>query len=230
MKAIILAAGRSSRLYPITIERPKCLLEIGGKRIIDRQIEAVNEIGIKEIVVVVGYKKDIIIKEVGDAIVYREYKGYEQTNNLHTLWSIRDLLNDDYICLFSDVVFEPGIIKMAKESTEDFCMIIDTKEILEGTMRVEIEKEKLKVIGSHVPLSAASGNFIGIAKFSKIGSRMLLDQMGEMISGHQNDYYTIAVDALVQKGTRIGYIDVKNSAWTEVDTQEDLEIARRIFS
>ena len=85
MKAIILAAGLSSRLYPLTLKRPKCLLDVGGVSIIERQIENIQKIGINDIIVVVGYKKDIIKKTLGDKVKFRDYEDYDKTNNLHTL-------------------------------------------------------------------------------------------------------------------------------------------------
>ena len=230
MKAIILAAGRSSRLYPITLERPKCLLEIGGKIIIDRQIDAIREIGIHDVLVVVGYKGNLILDELGDRVRYREYNDYNKTNNLHTLWNVKDELNEDFICLFSDVLFDPIILKKAKESLEDFCMMIDTSQVLTDTMRVKLEYEKLTSIGSHISVDEGSGNFIGIAKFSKIGARKLYNQMEKLILDHKNDYYTIAIDTLAKEGAQIGYIDVKGKKWAEIDTKADLDNANEYYN
>ena len=230
MKAIILAAGRSSRLYPITLEKPKCLLEVGGKRIIDRQIDAIRDIGIKDILVVVGYKGDLIIKQLGDQVRYRKYKDYDKTNNLHTIWSIKDELNEDFICLFSDVLFDPIILKKAKESSEDLCLLIDTSKVLEGTMRIKINDKKLNGIGSHIPTNDGSGNFIGIAKFSKLGAKKLYTQLEQMALGHKNDYYTIAIDTLAKTGEKIGYIDIGGEKWTEIDTKIDLDNANQYYS
>lgn len=229
MKAIILAAGKSSRLYPITIDRPKCLLEIGGERIINRQINALRNNGINDIIVVVGYQHNVIRGELGDTVKYSYFSDYEQTNNLHTLWSVRDLLDESFVCLFSDVVFEVELIQMAKESPKDICLLVDTGRVLEGTMRVLIQNGKLTGIGGHLSVEEGSGNFIGIAKFSKRGSALLIDQMKKIISGHKADYYTIAIDKLAKEGKDIGYIDVKDRIWTEIDTKEDLKAARRMF-
>src|SRR3989338_6930889 len=110
MKAVILAAGKSSRLFPLTLNKPKCLLEVGGKTIIDRQIEAISQIGIEDILIVTGYKKEVIMNTIKDEARYREYPDFEKTNNLHTLWSVRDELNNDFICLFSDLIFDTEII------------------------------------------------------------------------------------------------------------------------
>ena len=228
MKAIILAAGRSSRLYPLTLEKPKCLLKIGGKTILNKQIHAIRKIGIDDILVVVGYKGHLIKKELGNAVRYSEYNDFNKTNNFHTLWSVRHELNDSFICLFSDVLFDTDIIKRASNSTEGFCLMIDTGRVLEGTMRIKIEDQKITAIGSHVTVKEGDGNFIGIAKFSKNAAKLLLTQMQMMRHGHETDYYTIAIDALAKKGVNIGYIDVKTLNWIEIDTKTDLDKAKKV--
>ena len=103
MKAIILAAGKGSRLYPITLNKPKGLLEIGDETILDRLIRQFRGVGIKDIVIVVGYQKEKIIKHFKGSVRFLQYSNYDKTNNLHTLWSVRDELNDDVIITFSSV-------------------------------------------------------------------------------------------------------------------------------
>ena len=223
MRAVILAAGRGTRLYPITLKKPKCLLEIGGATILNRQIRAIKEIGIEDIVVVVGHKKEAIMDAMGDTVRYREYADFAKTNNLHTLWSVREELNADFICIFADLIFDKEVVKRAKESRDEICLVVDTHRVLEGTMRIKLEKGRLTGVGSHIPVSEGSGNFIGIAKCSKKGAALLIAQMQKMVSAHQDDYYTIAIDALAKKGTKIGYVDISDVAWAEIDTKEDLD-------
>ena len=95
MKAIILAAGRSTRLYPITLEHPKCLLPIGGKTLIEHQITWLNMCGIDDILVVNGYLNHMIEEKLGSRVRYRFYENFAETNNLYTLHSINDELDDD---------------------------------------------------------------------------------------------------------------------------------------
>lgn len=226
MKAVILAAGKCSRLYPITLEKPKCLLEIGGETIIERQLDAIRSVGIKDITVVTGYMKDAIINAVGDSVRYKNYPDYEKTNNLHTLLSIRDELDSDFVCLFSDVIFETEVLSRAMESTHDICLIVDTHQVLEGTMRIRLEDGKIAGIGSHISVPNGSGNFIGIAKFSKAGAQKLITKMEAMMADHKDDYYTLAIDALAREGEKIGFVDVADRMWMEIDTKKDLDDAK----
>ena len=230
MKVIILAAGMSSRLYPLSLEKPKCLLLVQGKTIIDRQIEVLDKAGIQDILIVVGYKKEVIQKLVGDRVRYRDYGNFHITNNLNTLWSVRDEFNTDCILLFSDILFENDILNNLIQSKDDICMAIDTSKVLSGTMRIVINDGKLSSIGSQIHVDEASGNFIGMAKFSKHGTSLVLKQMKKMIHSHRQDYYTIAIDSLIKRGKEIGFVDVANQYWAEIDTKEDLEEVRRRYS
>ena len=229
MKAIILAAGTSSRLYPITLSCPKCMLEVAGKRIIDRQLDCIKRIGIDNIIIVTGHKRDTIERGLGNNFKYRFYKDYKTKNNLHTLWSVRDELRDDFLCLFSDVIFDIGVIKQAKDSVDDICMIVDTSRVLEGTMRIKIENGQLTSVGNHITISEASGNFIGIAKFSKLGAKYLLNEMQGIVSAQKDDYYTIAINNLAKKGVKVAHIDIKDNIWAEIDTKEDLYKANQLY-
>ena len=109
MKAIILAAGKGTRLYPLTLNKPKGLLELGNETILDRLICQFKSLGIKDILMVVGYQKESLIKHFGSSVRFIYYKDFAKTNNLHTLWSIRDELNDNIIISFADLVVDKQI-------------------------------------------------------------------------------------------------------------------------
>ena len=104
MKAIILAAGCSSRLYPKTKDLPKCLLPFGEKVLIEHQVNWLNLCGIDDILIVNGYLHHMIEEKLGSRVRYRFYEKFAETNNLYTLHSIKDELDDDVVILFSDVL------------------------------------------------------------------------------------------------------------------------------
>ena len=80
MKAIILAAGRGSRLYPITLNKPKGLLEVGDETILDRLVRQFKSSGIKDILIVVGYQKEHLMNHFGKSVRYRYYEDFSKTN------------------------------------------------------------------------------------------------------------------------------------------------------
>jgi choline kinase len=229
MKAIILAAGKGTRLYPTTLNKPKGLLEIGNETILDRLVRQFHDSGINDILIVVGYQKEVIINHFGDSVRYAYYKDFSSTNNLHTLWSIRDELNEDVIISFADLVLENSILIDLIKFKSDFTMVIDTSKVLESTMRVSIADNLIKNITT-TSISEANGNFIGIAKINKNGCKLLINQMSSMINGSFHDYYTIAIDNLARAGTRVNYLDVKFFKWREIDTLDEYEEVKNIYN
>ncbi|MBU2637651.1 MAG: NTP transferase domain-containing protein, partial [Nanoarchaeota archaeon] len=116
MQAVILAAGKSTRTYPLTLTKPKPLLKILNKPILAHLLDALLECGVKETIVVVGYKKEMIVEAFGDSyrgmnLVYAEQK--EQLGTLHALHSVKDLLKGRFILLYGDDIPHPDDIKEA---------------------------------------------------------------------------------------------------------------------
>ena len=228
MKAVILAAGPGSRLHPVKPGIPKCLLEVGGKPLIEHQLSVLDANGIRDVLVVVGYKSELIQRHLGDRVRYRTNDAWESSNNFLTLWNIRDELQNGFVCFFADVLCDVDPITQALQSPSEICAMVDTSRVLEGTMRVRILSDRVMGIGSHIPVSEGSGNFIGIAKFSAPGARLLVDQMEQMAAESRNDYYTVAVDRLAGRGEHVGYVDVAGRPWVEIDTVDDLERAHAL--
>ena len=102
MKAIIVAAGPSSRLMPITDEKPKCLLEVGGQTILGRTLEALRENGIKDIAVVRGYRGNLINYS---NVTYYQNSDFRKNNILRSLFYAEDEMNDDFIFSYSDILY-----------------------------------------------------------------------------------------------------------------------------
>ncbi len=230
MKAIILAAGTSSRLYPITRDIPKCLLDVAGRSIIDRQLETLKELGIEDIVLLVGYKAEVIKERLADRVRYRFFDNFEKTNNLHTLLSAKDELDQEVLCLLADVIFEKRLIEKLISSESSFTLVIDPT-IRPGTMRVKIEDGSITKIGNHVDVENGDGNFIGVAKFSAEAAGLLANEMEQLAKhGNENEYYTIALESLANKGHKIGFINTDGTWWTEIDTKEDLDSARKCLN
>ena len=229
MKTIILAAGRSTRMYPITLKYPKCLLELKpGKTIIEHQVEMLNKCGIKDVIVIVGYLKEKIQEVLKNKVRYKTFNDFVKYNNLHTLYSIKYELNDDLIILYSDVIFGEKMLRNMLSNKEDFCLLVHNKEILKGTARVRIKDNSVYDIGNHIPVEEGDGNFIGIAKFSKKGAKVLVKEMAKMVKDekHNNSYYIIAIIEIAKR-KRISYEVTGNELWIEIDFLKDYERAKK---
>ena len=227
MKAIILAAGKGSRLYPITLDKPKGLLEIGSETILDRLIRQFRAVGIDDIFLVVGYQKEKLKEHFGKSVRYSEYDDFDKTNNLHTLWSVRDELDGDVVITFADLVLHDHVIDKLIKSPDDITMTVDTSRVLDGTMRVEVNNDRLLSIKT-TSIEDASGNFIGLAKFSNMGCKVLIDEMSKLISNHYDDYYTLAIDNISRSGVVVNYCDISGILWREIDTKGEYDEVRLI--
>lgn len=228
MKAIILAAGKGSRLYPITIDKPKGLLRIGDETILDRLIRQFREANINDIIVVVGYQKEKLIEHFEGSVRFLEYSDYIKTNNLHTLWSVRDELDEDIIISFSDLILHSDVVNELIEAKNDITLVVDTNRVIEGTMRVKVHGDILQSIKT-TTIKEASGNFIGLAKFSSKGCEKLVSEMSKIIKGNFDDYYTLAIDRMARRHEDIACLDIAGLLWREIDTKNEYDEAKAIF-
>ena len=145
MKAIILAAGIASRLRPLTNDRPKCLLKIGDRSLLERTIDALLENNIREIIIVTGYLHDMLetfvqtrYPSLNVKFIHNEL--YSSTNNIYSLWLAlpKVLQEKEIILLDSDILFDPLMIKILLDASHDNCLALDSHKLGE---------EEIKVIG-----------------------------------------------------------------------------------
>jgi len=229
-RVIILAAGLGSRLYPFTEDIPKCLLDVGQKSILQRNLDNLHDNGLNDIHIAVGYKSEKIKGVVGRKVKTHRIEGFSGFNNLHTLYQIKDLLDRDVIIMFADVLYDPLILKQLIYCKHDIALLVDRTKILDGTMGVKVSDGVVKEVGSHIPVNEGSGNFIGFAKFSTLGCSLLLSSMREMITaGHKNSYYIEAINYINPDKSDISFVDVGEGGWIEVDTHDDYIKAIHLF-
>src|SRR5215813_9748432 len=136
MKALILAAGRGTRINSVHGDHPKCLIRSNadGLTILDHQLEGLFSAGISEIGIVVGYEKNQIIQHVARNypslkrwFTFIENPQYATTNNIYSFWCAKPWINGEpFICLNADVVFDPQILSAVVESNSAITMIVDT--------------------------------------------------------------------------------------------------------
>tara|TARA_Y100000590_G_C15736107_1_gene1018613 strand:+ start:371 stop:1093 length:723 start_codon:yes stop_codon:yes gene_type:complete len=228
-KALILAAGKGTRIRGITKNKPKCLLRFKDKTIIEILIEKLRSEGINKITVVTGYQSEKIKKKLKNSVKYINYPNYNKTNNLHTLLYAKRELNEPLLCIFSDLLLSQKIIKKMALSKKDICLAIDTKSKLEGTMRVKKTKNHIVDIGSHIKTNFSNGNFIGLSKFSKFGCKHLKESLNRFKDSHYEFYYTEALNSLIKDKKKINFIDISKYTWKEIDTKKDYDSAKKNF-
>jgi choline kinase len=229
VKAIILAAGTGSRISALTGGRPKCLLSLHGRTILEWQLAALAACGIRDVTILVGHQADAIRAVAGTGVRYELYPHYARTNNLHTLQHCgHALTGDDVVVLFADVLIEQAALAGCVESAEDFALLVDPTQRLSDTMRVRLHDGVVADIGAHIPVDEADGNFVGIARFSEMAARLVRAELDGMVldGGWERAYYTAALPRLAAKGESIRIVAVGPGRWREIDNDVDYGRAR----
>ena len=196
--------------------------------IIERTYNILKKNKFKKIIVVTGFKHKEIKKKLKKKVIYRYFKNYRKTNNLQSLLSIKKELKSEFYCFFADLVFDEKILKKLEKRLNNFCMVIDKNQSLKDTMRVKVRGNNLQDIGSHISPDSADGNFIGIAKFSKKGAKLLKKYL---ITERKNikDYYTKAIQKLINDKVKVNYLDNNRLFWNEIDTKKDYKNFKKMI-
>jgi choline kinase len=248
VKAIIVAAGMGSRLAPYTDDRPKTLVEINGKSILSRQIDAYRAAGVAEINIVRGYMKELI--QVPGAR-YFDNDLYRENNILVSLFFAEAAMDGGFLFSYSDIVFRPEVVRTALATDGDFALVIDRRwhEAYVGRQHHPVEEGevarvvdgRVTIVGKKtVPPAEASGEFIGLARFSAAAVQRMRARYHERRQAlwgqpygraprFEKAYLTDLLNDLIDSGEvmRPAFID---GGWREIDTVEDLERAKPVVS
>ena len=235
MKAFILAAGVSRRLYPHTYNTPKCLLEVGGKPIIHYQLEALLDLGVKDISIVIGYHREILIQHLKDNFPTLNFNfiinhHYFETNTAYSVYIGKEVLNENHILMNADVVYPKGLLNKLIDTKHKTALAVDIKSCGREEVKViDGGSDKIAAIGKELIETQCLGEFIGVAKLSKDFCNLFSNSLEDLIdSGGVNDYFEAAIQPILKK-IDIYYVDVSEFPCMEIDFIEDLEMARSLF-
>jgi len=249
-KAIILAAGLSSRLNPITNDKPKCMLEINDRSIIQRQQDLFLSLGINEILIVVGYCKEVIKRAYPD-LSYIVDDDYRIPGIMRSLFCAEKEMAGGFIFSYSDIIYGQDILEKLLKIEGDIVLVVDTdwQKHYEGRIKhplpeAELVKAKdgkvVKIGKDVVKIDEAHGEFIGLAKFTDKGVKIIKEVYHDLLKKYKKEesfqnakefqraYLTDFIQELVDRGIEVKTADT-NSIWTEIDTDEDLERAKKIW-
>jgi len=236
MKALILAAGRGTRIRSVHGERPKCLIRLNdnGDTILDQQIENLLSAGVSDVGIVVGYEMKQILGHVRmrhhDSLRRIRFffnPRFTETNNIYSLWLARDWLKgDSFVCLNADVVFDARILTAALNSRRPITMIVDP-EWRDETMKVIVNDGRIVRMSKGIPREEFSGTYLGITAFSSaIHSRFFHRAETLIRSGRVNDFFNTAVQQLADEGVDVSPSPTWGLPWAEIDDPIDLQFAR----
>lgn len=237
MKAIILAGGQSTRLYPITHGLPKCLLPFDDKTILDTQIDALESAGVTEIVIITGYCHEEIEKHIEKTYPHKHIqfifnKEYETTRAAYGLGLAKEHFDTPIIYLNADLLGDSRIISEVVKSDHDSVTAIAQNEWDEEEVNVVTdEHNRVKKIGKLIKKEESQGEFLGATKLSP----EFLTYMSEAIDefNKEDDRKHLAVDAIqraIKNGAVLYTHDVSQYRAIEIDTIEDYESAKKVWS
>jgi len=236
MKAFILAAGVSRRLYPETYETPKCLLEVGGRPIIDHQLSALESIGITDVTVIVGYYREILTDHLNNAFPDLNFNfiinhHFFATNTAYSVYLGRDMLcSDASLLMNADVIYPKELLNRIVDSNEGTVLAVDVKTCGREEVKViESKNQRIVAIGKELIEENCLGEFIGVAKLSKEFNLRFSGSLENLIdAGGRSDYFEAGMHPLLSE-IDIYYTDVSDLPCLEIDFIEDLEEARKLY-
>lgn len=227
MKAILLCAGRGSRLDPLTADKPKCLVEVGGAAILDHQIAALHACGIHEIVVVAGYRCDSIIDHVarhpferGIDIAYNPH--WATSNSIGSVWAARAHLRNPFVLVNGDTIFTPDLLARALRNVEcGVNLLIERSSAAADDMRVGVADGRIAAVGKG--LDDAAFRSLGI--IVSTGGERYLGALAETVEAPDGDqcYHHAVIDRLA-RDTAVGAVTVTGMHWQEIDRVGDIEM------
>lgn len=237
MKAIILAAGEGTRLRPLTLQRPKCLVEAAGKSLLDRQLEVLRAAGVDRQVIVGGYLAGSLEGRGSRLMINPDY---DRTNMVHTLFCAEEEMEGEVLVTYGDIVYAPSILRKVLGSGADLAVAVDlewepywrarNEDPLDDaeSLRMDEGGRILEIGQQAAAVEEIQGQYMGLMKFSPQGLEVLKEvyyhARGEGRLGGRpttNAYMTDLLQAAVDAGHRVQAVPVRGP-WVEVDTVEDL--------
>ena len=166
VQAIILAAGKGTRIMPHTKNIPKTLIKLDDKAIVEHLITSLNKAGVVNITMVFGYQANKIKAFLGNKVKYVYNHEYETTNNLYSLVCAVPEINEEFIVLMGDSVLHPNILKELLKSKGDIITAVDNnKNLDEESFKAVIKGNLIKDLGREISLKNAHGEFLALTKF-----------------------------------------------------------------
>ena len=237
MIGVILAAGMAKRLRPLTDTKPKCLLKVGERTLLERTVEAMASAGISEFVVVTGYLADMIRDFLTShypqfTIHFLHNADYPHNNNIYSLWMAGQVVRgQEFLLMDSDILCDPAAI-MRIASEQEAALAVNRHELGEEEMKVVVDGQmRITEISKTCRPEDAMGESVGIEKMTVAYSEALFRELDQMIlnEGLIDIFYERAFERLIPQGQTFRVIDTTDYFSYELDTPEDFHRAQELM-
>ena len=251
MNAIIVAAGMGKRLRGFTSDKPKCMIEINGISLFERQTELLLRSGISEINVVTGYRREWF---TNNDFVYHINTDYENNNILHSLFCAETAMDTGFLFSYSDIIYDADIVRQMLDQDSGISIAVDTgwemhydgrleHPITEAELVFSEDGKTVSSIHKNGDHKNARGEFLGLACFSERGAKDLKKVFGELRNHYEKNpekpfhsarsfnqaYLTDMLQEMVDRGHDVRIIEIAGK-WAEIDTPEDLRSVQKIWT
>jgi L-glutamine-phosphate cytidylyltransferase len=255
-RAILIAAGRGKRLGSHTEEIPKCMVQVGARPILGWVWEAFRAAGIEQLVVIRGYRGDVLetfVRGLVEDAIFVDNTDWQTNNILLSLACARGYLDEPCLMSYSDIIFTPAVARAAVESPAEIGLVIDRKfrDIYVGRTEHPLEEGEVsdlmpdgsvaRVGKRALPPADAVGEYIGLTRLGARGVATVartLDRLAQQFAGrehepfqraaaYRNAYLTDLWQELIDGGIDIDPVLI-DGQWREIDTGQDLERAREL--
>lgn len=253
MKIVILAAGQGTRLRPLTDDKPKCMVEVNGKSIIERQLDTMRACGVKyeDITIVCGYCSDELKKKFEDTrISFIVNEQFETTNMVCSLMCARELTEpeEDIIISYGDIIYGKPVFERILEAKDDISVIVDDgwyeywSERCENplddaeTLMFDQDDYLMEIGQKTTELAKVQSQYIGLMRFKGAGLQAMLSLSAEAERRSNNGealwrttrnyakmYMTDLLQGLIDVGHRLRAVHIQRG-WFEIDDLEDLKV------
>lgn len=253
MKVIILAAGQGTRLRPLTDDRPKCMVEVNGRSIIERQLATMYACGVKkeDITIVAGYRSDVLkdrFQDTGIQVIVNE--AYETTNMVCSLMCAKQLMatENDIIVSYGDIIYNTTVFRKILQAQDNLSVIVDDgwyeywSERCENplddaeTLMYDVDDHLTEIGQKTTELEKVQSQYIGLMRFQNEGLKAVLDISAEAEKRSSREeplwrtdrnyakmYMTDLLQGLIDEGHKLRAVHIQRG-WFEIDDCDDLKV------
>ena len=242
MIGVILAAGMAKRLRPLTDNKPKCLLEVGGRTLLERTVRAMQQAGISDFVVVTGYCadqiRDFLTAMAGSPshaplrFTFLHNADYEHNNNIYSLWLAMEVVRGrDFLLMDSDILCDPAAVVSIARQTEP-ALALNRHACGEEEIKIIVDADnRITEINKTCNPADAIGESVGIEHMTANYSEALYHELHQMIlhEGLIDVFYERAFERLIPQGHTFRVVDTTGYFSYELDTPEDFQRAQELM-
>jgi len=230
--AVLLCAGAATRLRPLTDDRPKCLLEVGGETILARAVRLLLASGVRALVIATGYRQEDVRAALAGCpvpVTFCHNADFARTQNAVSLHHCAGALAErSFFKLDGDVLFSGAVLERLRADVAPLSVAVERRDDLgDEEMKVMVEGADIRAFGKRLDPRRAAGESIGIEKLDRAAGLALFAALERAVAAGRTDlYYEDVYGELIADGLRAHAVDVSDLAWIEVDTADDLARAR----